>query len=307
MKKVLISGGSGFVGKNLIPILKKSNELISITRLKINSSEVLWDNLDSYNESFTSFIHLAGKAHDLKNASQAQEYMDVNVGLTKKAFEVFKRCEGETFIYFSSVKAVASSVSGILKENDEYKVDNPYGRSKKAAEDFLNAQELSNNQRIYILRPCMIHGAGNKGNLNLLYKMASKGVPFPFGSYKNERSLLGIDNLNEVILGLLDKRPESGVYNMADDDVISTNRIYQIMGDCLNKKAKTWNIPKLLIASIGRIGDYLPLPIDTLKIQKLTENYRVSNEKIKTALGWDKMPSTLEDNLKKTIKSFQKN
>ena len=150
----------------------------------------------------------------------------------------------------------------------------------------------------------MIHGPGNKGNLNLLYQMAKKRIPFPFAAFSNERSLLGIDNLQEIVKGLIETKPESGIYNLSDDGYISTNSIYKTMGEVLSKKLILLKIPKAFINLIGKVGDISPLPIDSLKIMKLTENYRVSNGKIKKALNWEKLPYSLKDNLFKTLKSF---
>jgi len=294
-KQVIITGASGFVGSNLIPFMAgPSMEVIPISR---KGTTYTWDSLDTLDFSSKALIHLAGKAHDLKGVSRADEYTDINLGLTIKAFEAFKRSNSEVFIYFSSVKAVASIVEGVLTEEDVFEVDNPYGASKRKAEEYLLSQKLNPSQRVYILRPCMIHGPGNKGNLNLLYQMAKRAIPFPFAAYENERSLLGVDNLNEVIWGLLTQKPEGGVYNLSDDGYISTNEIYTLMGEVLAKKVLLLKISKPLITLIGKIGDKTPLPIDSLKIMKLTENYRVSNKKIKVALGWESMPYDLKDNL----------
>lgn len=304
MNKVIMTGASGFVGSNLMPFL--NDHKIDVVPINRNGTNVTWDTLDTISFSSKAIIHLAGKAHDVKNVSKVDEYTKINLGLTITAFETFKRTDAEIFIYFSSVKAVASKVEGVLNEEDLFEVDNPYGESKRKAEEYLLSQELGPNQRLFILRPCMIHGPGNKGNLNLLYQMAKRAIPFPFAAYENERSLLGIDNLNEIIWGFISKKPASGVYNLADDGYISTNQIYSLMGEALGKRLILLRFPKSLVKLIGRIGDKSPIPIDSLKIMKLTENYRVSNSKIKLALGWNKMPYSLEENLFKTISSFKK-
>ena len=301
-KSLLISGASGFVGSNLLPFLEKNNYKVST--IGRSHADYTWHNVTSINKTFESIIHLSGKAHDIKGKANESVYSEVNLGLTKLAFEAFQSSNSEVFIYFSSVKAVASIVEGVLLEDDSFEVDNPYGTSKRKAEEYLLAQKLESNKRLYILRPCMIHGPGNKGNLNLLYKMAKFGVPFPFAAFENERSLLGIENLKEVVLALIKEKPESGVYNLSDDGYISTSDIYLAMGDVLNKKLTLLKTPKFLINMLGKFGDFSSIPIDSLKIMKLTENYRVSNQKIKNALGWEKMPNDLRENLLLTIESF---
>lgn len=86
---------------------------------------------------------------------------------------------------------------------------------------------MVDGKKVYILRPCMIHGPGNKGNLNLLYGVVSKGMPWPLGAFENRRSFTSIGNLQEVIKGLLTKDAPSGIYHMGDDEALSTNELIE--------------------------------------------------------------------------------
>src|SRR5690606_25943192 len=96
---------------------------------------------------------------------------------------------------------------------------------------------------LFIIRPCMIHGPGNKGNLNLLYKVVEKGVPWPLASFENRRSFLSIDNLCYLIEQILVKADlPSGVYNFADDEVVSTNELVAVIANSLGKKPRLWHI-----------------------------------------------------------------
>lgn len=162
-------------------------------------------------------------------------------------------------------------------------------------------------KQVYILRPCLIHGPGNnKGNLNLLYNMVRKGIPWPLGAFENRRSFTSIGNLQEVIKGLLTKDVASGIYNMGDDETLSTNELIEMICSALGKKAYIWNIPRGLMNGLAKIGDVLHLPLNSQRMQKLTENYVVSNAKIKAALGMKEMPVRAKDGMKETIKSFAK-
>ena len=156
------------------------------------------------------------------------------------------------------------------------------------------------------MRPCMIHGPGNKGNLKLLYGVVSKGIPWPLGAFENRRSFTSIGNLQEVIKGLLTKDVPSGIYHMGDDEALSTNELIEVICSALGKKAHIWNIPRGLMNGIAKIGDAFHLPLNTLRMQKLTENYVVSNAKIKAALGMKEMPVRAKDGMRETIKSFVK-
>jgi nucleoside-diphosphate-sugar epimerase len=168
------------------------------------------------------------------------------------------------------------------------------------------SQKLPNAKRVYILRPCMIHGPGNKGNLNLLYHFVKKGIPYLFGSFENKRSFVSIDNLCFVIKELIEsKNTPSGVYNISDDQDLSTNELVETMGEVLQKPTRILKTPKLLVRGVSKIGDLLPLPVNSERLQKLTENYVVSNRKIVEAIGKE-LPLSAKEGLRKTIRSFGK-
>jgi len=152
----------------------------------------------------------------------------------------------------------------------------------------------------------MIHGPGNKGNLNLLFKIQQKGLPWPLGAFENKRSFCSIDNLLFVVQQLIEKDIEPGIYQVADDEALSTNELINIMAASQNKKARIWNIPVGLIETIARFGDIIHLPLNSERLKKLTESYQVSNQKIKKALGIEKMPVTAVDGLRRTFESFGK-
>lgn len=294
---IIITGATGFVGKNLSKFLKeKGHHILPLSLRKA------WE-LDQNAEAI---IHLAGKAHDTKNTSAEKEYFEINTELTKKLFVEFLKTPAQDFIYFSSVKATADTVEGFLDENHTSNPQTPYGKSKLEAEEFLLSQKLPENKRLFIIRPCMIHGPGNKGNLNLLYKFVQKGIPYPLAAFENKRSFLSIDNLNFLILEMLsNKNVGSGIYNFADDEVLSTNELVKLIANTSGKKEKLWKISSKLISATAKMGDMMKLPLNSERLKKLTENYWVSNQKIKNALGIDQLPVSASEGLEKTIKSFK--
>jgi nucleoside-diphosphate-sugar epimerase len=296
--KVIITGQSGFVGQNLSSYLSsKSFEIDAISLRNLNWKE------NNFNTD--AIIHLAGKAHDTKKTSDAFEYFTVNTDLTKKLFDKFLEDETRDFIYFSSVKAVADEVSEVLYENTFANPITPYGQSKLRAEEYILSKKVPNHKRFFIIRPCMIHGPGNKGNLNLLYNVVKNRIPYPLAAFHNERSFIGIDNLNFLIKEILqNENIPSGIYNFADDEVLSTNEVVQIISFVLNRKDSLIPIPKYIIKGIAKIGDIIGFPLNSETVQKLTENYRVSNQKIKAAIKIEKLPNTAQCGLEKTINSF---
>lgn len=309
---ILITGIHGFVGSNFVEYLKGKHTIYGLDIVSPEKEGVVktfsWKDLDDgIIPQVDAIIHLAGKAHDTKNASAADVYFEINTNLTKKVFDYFLANDAKKFIFFSSVKAAADVVEGdVLDENIVPKPVGPYGESKIKAEEYILSKEFPQNKSVFIMRPCMIHGPGNKGNLNLLYSVVSKRIPWPLGRFENLRTFTSIDNLCFVIEGLLNKNVQSGIYNMADDEALSTNELITIICKALNRKAQIWRLPKSLVNFIVKMGDILHLPINTFRMNKLTENYVVSNAKIKTALGINQMPVRAEDGLMKTIRSFRK-
>lgn len=293
-----ITGTTGFVGSNLIEFLKD----YPINRINLREAlitDVTVDDGDVY-------IHLAGKAHDLKNVDNADEYYEVNFQKTVSLYNAFLKSKASKFIFISSVKAVADQVEGFLTEQMKANPATHYGKSKLMAEEYIQKQPLPTGKAYYILRPCMIHGPGNKGNLNLLYQVVKNNIPYPLAKFTNQRSFLSIDNLCFVIGELIVRNDiPSGIYNLADDEPISTNRLIELISESLGKKPKLWNINRSVIIKMAQIGSILKLPLTTERLQKLTENYLVSNQKIKNAIN-KPLPITSQEGIIMTVQSFQK-
>jgi len=295
MTSIFVTGSSGFVGLNLIQYLRSFFIFIKYEReapIEINQDIV---------------IHLAGKAHDLKKTSNSDEYYQVNTELTKKIFDAFLVSNAKVFITLSSVKAVADEVHGVLTEEQTSNPITHYGKSKLLAEQYILSKQIPEGKRVYILRPCMIHGPGNKGNLNLMYKLVSKGIPWPLGAFENKRSFCSIENLMFIIKELINREDiSSGVYNVADDEALSTNEVISLLAESQNRKPKIWILPKCLIKAFAKLGDLLQLALTTERLQKLTESYVISNQKIKSAIGKNLQVSAKEG-LLKTFNSFHTN
>lgn len=333
--KILITGVHGFVGSNLVEALKSEHTIYGLDIISPIKDGVrftfLWDFLDKPGEipEVDAIIHLAGKAHDTKNQAAAETYFKVNTDLTMKIFDWYlaqPKCK--KFIFFSTAKAAADKVDGILTEDVVPSPVGPYGESKIAAERYIlekckefNGLSISSDKDldpleqfeplkptskdVYIFRPCMIHGPGNKGNLNLLYNVVKKGIPWPLGAFENRRTFTSVENICFAVNGVLTKDVPSGIYNMGDDEALSTNELIEEICKSLGKKAHIWKLPKGLMNGMAKIGDNLRLPLNSERLRKLTENYISSNEKIKKALGVDKMPVDARSGLQRTLQSFK--
>ena len=316
--KILITGVHGFVGSNLVGYLAPRNEIFGLDIIAPEKEGVVktfsWEDLDAGRiPAVDAIIHLAGKAHDTKNQTVADVYFKVNRDLTIKIFDYFCLKQNiKKFIFFSTAKAAADRVEGVLTEEVEPAPVGPYGESKIAAEQYIidmfdtRKYEFADKKKsVCIFRPCMIHGPGNKGNLNLLYNVVKKGIPWPLGAFENRRTFTSVENICFAVNGVLAKEVPSGIYNMGDDDALSTNELIEEICKSLGKKAHIWKLPKDLMKGVAKIGGALHLPLDSERLRKLTENYISSNEKIKKALGVEKMPVDAREGLKVTLESFK--
>ena len=297
-KKILITGSTGFICQNLRVFLSNDFEVETIS-LRYQKDQVL-----PIDKSYDIIIHTAGMAHDLKKSKSINDYLESNFELTKQLYSAFLRSNANSFIFFSSVKAISDSIDTILDSSIPPNPKTHYGISKRKAEEFIIGQD-NKKKKYYVLRPCMIHGDGNKGNLNLLFNIVKTGIPWLLGAFRNKRSFLSIDNLNFIIREILIKDIPSGAYFLSDDKPVSINSLIKIIAASVSKNIIIVKIPKFIIRSFAFTGDFINLPINSERLKKLTENFVVDNTEILKILN-KRLPLTSEEGLKKTFKTLIK-
>ena len=281
---VYITGITGFIGQNLSQYL--GERVVGVNLRKQDSL---------FFEKGSAVVHLAGKAHDLKKTSAPLEYFAMNTELTKKVFDAFLVSEAHVFVFMSTVKALEGKEIGA----------SAYSQSKYQAEEYILAQKVSTGKRVYILRPVMVHGPGNKGNLNLLFGVVKRLGIWPLAAFENKRSFVSVENLCFVLKALIEnENVVSGVYEVADEEALSTNELVALAGEALQKKVAFWKIPKWLVYLLSKLGDVLPLPLNSERLKKLTENAVVDARPLLKALGIKSLPLRTLDGFKKTFDSF---
>ena len=315
--KVLLTGITGFVGSHLLDYLKNRDDITiygmvrdqnKYDKLKIKNLYAFVTLEEAMNRfNFDYIIHLAGKAHDIKNVSDKNDYHLSNVKLTQDLFDAFSRQKKEgCFIYISSVSVFSHGSNHPFTEDIDPDPLTAYGSSKFTAEKYIQSNPLANGKRYCILRPSIIYGPNSKGNLNLLFNMVKSGIPYPLGAFDNYRSFLSIHNFCYVINLLIGQNLPSGVYHIADDDVISTKEVVEIMYETLEKKKRIINIPRKLVEIVAKFGDYYPMSINTERLSKLTQNFIVSNKKLLQALDTD-LPVKTREGLRDTFQHYIEN
>lgn len=305
---ILITGIRGFVGRNLARALADSgNTVIGLSRTAGHidgvDSIVTWDTLHRL-PRVDAVIHAAALAHETSRQSAAEVYDEVNVGLTRRIFELFVRSDASIFIFISSVAAVAAAIhTGILGEDAEPVPATAYGRSKLEAERYILAN-IPAGRSVYILRPCMIYGPGCPGNLPLLNAVVRRGLPWPLGAFRNERSFLYIGNLEYVVSRILTSDVLPGIYNVADDRPISTLDLVAILAEASGRRRRVWNLSPRLVRALASVGDVLHLPLDSGRLEKLTGNYVVSNRRLLAALDIQAMPFDTREAMARTARDI---
>ena len=311
--ELLITGIRGFIGSNFKEYIKNDPkfEITGTSRYKSKISHLKGEIKDTctisdvieQRLSYHSYIHLSGKVYDFRDKKNEDEYFAANYEVTKLLMDHFaKDPKAKNFIFLSTIHVLTENPEVVLDESYVPKPFTPYGKSKFKAEQYIR-KHCPPDKNYYILRPSMIHGPGNKGNLNLLYKLIKSGIPYPVGAYNNSRSFVSIENLCFILKQIITRDIEPGLYHIADDEPTKTHDLVKMIAEATGEKAKIWNIPLVLLKYIAKLGNRLPIFINEHRLNKLTGDFIVSNEKITKAIG-KPLPVSSREGLKYTLNSL---
>ena len=309
MQKILVTGATGFVGRNLIPALKKSGYDILCAVSKevswLDTTQIIISRLELMEDWSTILtgidviIHLAAKVHIMEGNVSFEEFFIVNSTATKKLAEQAAQYGVKRFIFLSSIKVNGEfTLKGLpfTEENMQNLVD-PYARSKLLAEKNLLDIGEKSTMEIVILRPSLVFGPGVKANFLKMIQLVNKGFPLPFGGIKNKRTFVFIENLISAIQSVINEpKAANQVYLVADNESWSLPELLQFIAKKMNKKSRLITIPGLL-----RLFKLLGL---TALSTRLFGSLEVNNDKIKQQIGW-KPPVSSAEGLIKTIKWYQ--
>lgn len=306
---ILLTGASGFVGQNIIQYLPNSRFVVFEHRSKVPASDKIIHRISSFEEEMPVcdvWINLAGKAHDVSKVQSDEAYIEANVAFTQRAFTAFQQHNGaKLFIQLSSVKAIADDPTAPINESS---LENPktiYGQTKLQADRLLQDASVQVPKRVVILRPAMIYGPGNKGNLNALFSYCKSGLPYVLARFNGQRSYLSIFNLLHIVEQCIcDESIASGVYCASDCETVRTNDLVQWIYDVLGIKPRMIGVPKFLVRGVALAGDYLPIPINSDTLKKIGTDYLVDSQKIQNLLK-SPLPIASQEGLKSTLRHFK--
>jgi nucleoside-diphosphate-sugar epimerase len=287
MKKLLLTGSSGFLGKNILEILKKNYH---VTTLGFTKGEDINTNL-SIEIPFIPIIpdivlHAAGKVHSVpKSNNDKQLFFDINYQGTVNLCKALEKTGfPKSFVFISSVAVYGLDEGENIDESYPLIGSDPYAQSKIQAEKFLSSWCSKNDIKLVILRPSLIAGPNPPGNLGNMIKSIKSGIYFSIKDRNAHKSILMVQDIANLIPLVENK---SGIYNVCDSQHPTFNQIEKLISKQLNKKrliSISYNIAKFLAI----IGDFLgsDFPYNTNKLKKITRTLTFSNEKAKQELSW---------------------
>ncbi|WP_299066007.1 NAD(P)-dependent oxidoreductase [uncultured Polaribacter sp.] len=278
MKKVLLTGFSGFLGNTILDFLENNKyEVVKVGRNK--NADILCDlSINSFPEVEADYvIHVAGKAHVIpKTIEEKEDFFKVNYIGTKNLLTGLNLNKLKTIIFISTVAVYGKEVGELIDENTPLKGFTPYALSKTKAEETLMNFGAKNNINIVVLRLPLITGKNPVGNLQSMIKAIQKGYYFRIGKGDAQRSIISAIDVAKVIPDVLNL---NGIYNYTDCTHPRIAQIDTVIGKKYNKKIK--KLPKPLLKWFAKIGDIIPFfPFNSNKFDKLTNTLTFSNKKI---------------------------
>ena len=286
--RIAVTGANGFVGRALCPFLEKhlGAELITLTRTptQSNNQEVSFSATDQELiqalKGVDCLIHLAARAHTQN--STVTDFERDNQTLTARILNLCVIAKIPRVIYLSSIKVNGNSTSGRMPytADDVPQPEDIYGQSKLDCENLLKQQLTHTEIQWVIIRPPLVYGDNNKGNLHTLETLIGKHMPLPFGKLDNRRDLISIENLcNLIALCISHPNAANNIFLASDDISRSTRDIIQLLANRKKIPVRFFNLPNWVFTLIKPCAPQI--------IERLTGNLQVDITKTKSLLGWN--------------------
>ncbi len=288
--KLLFTGASGFLGRNIYQLLEKTYVIKTVGLTPQDDYKIdIARNIPVFTEVFDVVLHAAGKAHSIpKTGEEKQLFFDVNLQGTKNLCTALENSGiPKAFIFISTVAVYGCDSGENITEEHPLNGTTPYALSKIKAEKYLQGWCAMHNVKLSILRPSLIAGPNPPGNLGAMIRGIRNGKYLSIAGGKARKSVLMVQDIANLLPMLIEK---GGIYNVCDSYQPSFRELEMVICKQLNKK-RPISIPYWLAKSMAVIGDCLgeKAPINSLKLRKITSSLTFSNEKAMRELGWKPM------------------
>lgn len=312
MKKILITGASGFVGQAFLKRVLDEKQYLPVVavRQKIEHNpaieQILIDDLTTADwssalQNVNIVVHIAGRAHimDKNDANAQKKYHALN---TEATLALAKQALGagvKRFVFISSITVNGQSTTKPFTELDKPSPQAGYALSKYEAEQALQTLTANTAMELVIIRPPLVYGPKVKANFLSLLKWVKRGIPLPLGSVNNKRSFISITNLVDFMCtALTHPLAANQLFLVSDDEQPSTPELLKIVAHHMGKKIVLVPIPVCLLQIAARL-----LGKPRMAMQ-LCGSLQVDNSKAKKLLDW-KPPLTLDQAIQQTVISFK--
>lgn len=290
MDKLLFTGGTGFLGKNVMPLLEKQYE---VTTCGITPEDMIKANLaqgaPELPERYDVVLHAAGKAHVVpKTEAEKKLFYDINYTGTIHLCEALEKVGvPKALVFISTVAVYGCDFGEMITEEHPLEGETPYAKSKRMAEEYLTEWCEKHGVTLGILRPSLLAGKNAPGNLGAMVKGVQKGFYMNIAGGKVIKSILMAEDIAHLLPLVAEK---GGTYNVCDTRQPSFGEISMEVAKQLGK-GKPLNIPYWMAWCMAKVGDLLgsKAPINSYKLEKMTQSLTFSNEKARRELGWEPM------------------
>jgi nucleoside-diphosphate-sugar epimerase len=311
--RVLVTGGSGFIGRALVPQLTNAGHAVIVTsrdtRLvlpdaKVKSVDELGpetDWRDALNGA-EAVIHLAARVHVMSEAGNdpVAENRRINREGTARLAAQAAESGVKRFIFLSTIKVNGEVTGKVPFHADDAPVpQGPYAIAKREAETALLEIAERSAMRADIIRPPLVYGPGVRGNFASLLALSVKGLPLPLASIDNRRSLIYVGNLTALIGRILDHpKPEGGIYLARDGEDVSTPELFKRVCAALGVAPRIFPFPQFLLALGGALSG------NSAAVSRLTQSLVVDDNPTRSDLDWTP-PFSMVQGLQETADWFK--
>ena len=288
MELLLFTGASGFLGKNVKPLLEKIYEVTTVGLTETDDIKInLAKEVPVLNTTYDVVLHAAGKAHVVpKNEAEKQQFYDVNLQGTKNLCTALQKANAipKALIFISTVAVYGCESGGSITEEHPLNGHTPYADSKKQAEAFLTRWCNTHGVKLSIVRPSLIAGPNAPGNLGAMVDGIRAGKYLNIAGGKARKSVLMVQDIANLVPLLAEK---GGVYNVCDSIHPTFRELEQLICQQLDKGLPL-KVPYWVAKCLALVGDCLgkKAPLNSLKLKKITESLTFSNEKAIRELCW---------------------
>lgn len=288
--RILITGGNGFLGRNIIKVLKDSNDILTLGRSADNTFiSDLANPIDLKLPKFDLIIHAAGKAHSIpKTDKEKEEFFKVNSKGTQNLLKTVASsgCFPNTLVMISSVSVYGLDSGHSISENHPLNGNTPYALSKIKAENFSREWGIKHGVNVVILRLPLVIGHNAPGNFGAMLKAIEKGYYFRLANMKNRKSMVLAEDVARLMPQLLNK---NGTFNLTDGVDPMYTELDTYLATQMGKNIRS--VPLSVLKMLSKIGDVLPrFPLSSYRLEKLSSSLTFDHQKAIKELGWAPRP-----------------